>query len=105
MTIIIVDDIIALTQWVDRLASNELGSGSVVSITDQIERIQECADRMAAETLAVVEIMRAQMNEQTEMNGFHRPGLITPRRVDNADRSGANLFRRVNAVSGQQQHP
>lgn len=104
MTILILDDITTAIHYLEReIATHDSGPAVELSI-DHYAKVQEYADRMAAETLAVVREMRAQLTEAAPMFGQHGPGLITPRIVDNADRSGANRHKITNAVFSRQTH-
>ena len=99
-TILIADELSpALTALIDRWPTTSEPCPTVVVVGNYPCDLEDVADRMVAATIKNAEIVRAALVlDYPPMYGHHFPGLITPRIVDNAERSGANRFKQVNAV-------
>lgn len=90
MTIIFIDETTPhLTALIHRLEQDYDVRHLTDTVADAMILLQECADRAIIETLAMVHDLRLSDMEPEPQFGFHLPGPITPRIVDNAERSGA----------------
>jgi hypothetical protein len=99
MTILIFDDIIALAHYLEHSVRSDSPGPPVTDVALACDYLADACDRLAVAVKELDTSLRSLVTDPTPQYGEHLPGLITPRKVDNAEMSGANLFKRVNAVS------
>ncbi len=101
MTILYFDDITALAYFVERMTRTDDPGPQVTNVELAVDYLADACDKLTAAVKELDNSLRSLVSDPTPQYGEHIPGLITPRKVDNAEMSGANLSKYLNNTKGR----